>query len=167
MTTGWKEDSGGIKDELANYSILALLWWVSQEYGEDTRIILYTSPSSLLQKSTFKNVVTCSTTYVRFFVAHFAVFTLQRNRIVKSSDSVPQIRVTIKSKHEPNGVLERLTVAQLEPYFVSLLIVDCSGFLNNYALYRWQRICVAVKNALCMCAVLRNYINILYYFFWE
>jgi hypothetical protein len=58
MTAGRKEDNGGIKDELANYSILSLLCCVSQEYGEETGIILYLSPSSLLQKSTSQSVVT-------------------------------------------------------------------------------------------------------------
>jgi hypothetical protein len=37
----------------------------------------------------------------------------------------------------------------------------------NTSLTKWWRICVAVVNALCMCAEFLNYINILYYFCWE
>jgi hypothetical protein len=41
MTTGRKENNGGITDELANYSILSFFCCVSQEYREETGIMIY------------------------------------------------------------------------------------------------------------------------------
>jgi hypothetical protein len=47
VTTVRKENNGGIKDELANYSSISFLFCISEENGEETGIILCGPPRFL------------------------------------------------------------------------------------------------------------------------